>query len=129
MPGNVIPEDLRRFLLARGLSVPHVEAIVLLRSDLGSPWDTSRLAARLYATVSRAAKLLADLCDLGIAQPVDADSSQVTYRPETPELASLMDQLEEAHSKHLVAITRLIHAGRDPAAEQFAAAFRFRKEP
>ena len=58
----------------------------------------------------------------------DASTGQYTYRPESVELASLLDLLADAYTRHLVEITRLIHTATSTAAEQFADAFRFRKD-
>jgi len=127
MAGNAIPDNLRRYLLASSLTVPHVEAILLLRHDPQSRWDAPALAARLYLPERRARQLLGELVEMRIFA-ADASTGQYTYRPESVELASLLDLLADAYTRHLVEITRLIHTATSTAAEQFADAFRFRKD-
>lgn len=128
MIGDAIPDDLRRFLLASSLSVPHVEAVLLMRRDSGVAWDSARLAARLYIAEKTAADVLADLLRLDLAASVGEAAKEYRYAPSTPELAIVIDRLDEIYSKHLVEVTRLIHSVRDQTAERFAAAFRFREE-
>jgi len=128
MTGQAIPDDLRRFLLASGLSVPHVEAILLLRGDVATNWDARRLASRVYVAERRAADMLGELAELGIVA-AEEQPGEYRYAPATPELAALLDALAETYARQLVDVTELIHAAADPVARQFAAAFRFRREP
>jgi hypothetical protein len=129
MTGAAIPDDLRRFLQSGVLSVPHVEAVLLLRGDRTAPWDARRLSSRLYLPEPRAGRLLLDLARIGAAAGVDDPPQNYCYRPATAELAVLLDQLDVYFARNLVEVTRLIHAASDPTAHQFAAAFRFRKGP
>lgn len=124
-----ISADLRRFLLGGSLSVPHVEAILQLRHGESIPWNAERLAARLYVPADRANLLLAELTSIGVSAETQANTGiSYVYRPQTPELASLLDQLEKAYTEHLVAVTRLIHTAEERKALNFADAFRFRPE-
>ncbi|HEY2395768.1 MAG TPA: hypothetical protein VGH81_07315 [Rudaea sp.] len=127
MTGTAIPDDLRRFLLTGALTVPHVEAILQLRGGAAELWEAQHLAARLYVGVNVAARLLSDLCAMGVAKVVEPKS--YLYSPATPELAALLDDLEKAYARNLVAVTHLIHTAEERKAHNFAAAFRFRKEP
>ena len=125
MAGPAIQDELRRFLLTSALTVPHVEAVLLLRADSETVWDARRLASRLYITERRATELLGELSGMGMIAP---DGDAYRYAPSSPELGALLDQLAGTYARHLVEVTELIHTA-DPAARQFAAAFRFRKEP
>jgi hypothetical protein len=129
MTGAGIPDELRRFLLSGTLSVPHVEAILQLRRAAGQTWNPQTLAARLYVRASRAAELLSDLCEIGVARLLESDAPSYLYEPATPELAMLLDELEYAYGAQLVAVTRLIHSAEERKALNFAAAFRLRKDP
>jgi hypothetical protein len=126
MTDDAIPDELRRFLLTCGWSVPHVEALLLLRREAPASWDPARLGARLYVGEKRAAQLLAELGDMGVAAELDDQSYR--YAPASPELAAMLDVLADTYARQLVAVTHLIHHDADAKAKQFAAAFRFRKE-
>jgi hypothetical protein len=125
---DVIPIDVRRFLQANSLSVPHIETILLLRREPAKAWTYADVARRLYVTEERTSAFLTQLLALGVVQRSDEQASSYYYRPATPDLALLLDRLDVVYSKHLVAVTKLVHAARDQSAEQFAKAFQFRRE-
>jgi hypothetical protein len=121
-----IPDAVRRFVLTNIASVPHLEALLLLRADVRA-WSTDELARRLYTSDKNAARLLADLCHLGMAE--DAGDGTVRYAPQSPATGAMLDTVARLYSQNLVAMTNLIHSSVDRKAQQFAAAFTFRKGP
>ena len=125
MSGNAIPDNLRRFIVVNALTVPDVEALMILRGARDVAWTAAALGERLYVTPARAARIVERLAELGAIAPHGGGH---VYRPRTPELDLLFSTLEDYHARHLVEITRLIHASEDRAALDFADAFRIRKE-
>lgn len=121
-----LPADVRRFLLTSVPSVPYLEALLLLRSNPDQAWDAAQLARRLYVPERTGAELVALLRDSTIAQPVE-DTGSVRYAP-AAELAELLDRVAHAYATDLVTVSGLIHSRIDRRAQQFADAFRFRKE-
>jgi hypothetical protein len=125
MTTSELPADLRRFILTSIPSVPYLEAVLLLRADPEQAWDAAQLARRLYVPEQTGAELIALLRNSGMA--AEHGSGRIRYAP-APELRDLVDQLAAAYAQDLVAVTRLIHSRIDRRAQQFADAFRFRKE-
>ena len=124
-----LSEDIRRFILTSVASVPYLEAILLLRTDPDVGWDVRRLAARLYVAERQAAEVLASLAAAGIARSEDQlDTALFHYAPATAELRERLDALAQAYSANLVEVTDLIHSRTDKRAQQFADAFRLRKD-
>ena len=121
-----MPAEVRRFVLTSIPSVPFLEAVLLLRDSPGTEWDAARLARRLYVGERVAAGLLEQLAGCGIAE-ASAGGFSVRYAPPT-ELRQLLDGVAAAYAADLVAVTDLIHSRIDKRAQQFADAFRFRKE-
>ncbi|MBC5764184.1 hypothetical protein [Ramlibacter albus] len=119
------PPEVRRFILTSVPSVPFMEALLLLRSRSQPSWNAPDLAHRLYLPERQGAELLDALRDAGIA--VEREGSSFAYGP-TPELDALLGHVEEAYSTNLVAVTDLIHSRVDKRAQQFADAFRLRKD-
>jgi hypothetical protein len=128
--GNAsIPEDLRRFVLTSIPSVPFLEALLLMRADPALPWSTDSLARRLYVREKVAEGLLAELCRAGMAAPCpDAGAGAYCYRPREESLRERIDRLADAYAAHLVEVTHLIHSSLDRKAQQFADAFKWRKD-
>jgi predicted transcriptional regulator len=129
MANTPIPEDLRRFILTSVPSVPFLEALLLLRTDPARAWRSDTLAARLYVREKTAESLLADLCTAGMAERRDAPGGPACcYLPESAALRERIDRLAELYASHLVEVTLLIHSTLDRKAQQFADAFKWRKD-
>ena len=130
MAATPIPEDIRRFVLTSIPSVPHLEALLLLRAAEPAFWQAARLSERLYISDKLAQSLLTDLCRSGMVEPRDESQQAVAYRyqPTTAELRATIDSLAELYARQLVEVTHLIHSKLDRKAQQFADAFKWRKD-
>ena len=123
------PEDLRRFVLTSIPSVPFLEALLLLRADPTQQWHAATLAGRLYVRERTAQTLLEDLEHAGFAERCDAPLQDCyRYQPSSPQLRERIDALADLYSRHLVEVTVLIHSSLDRKAQQFADAFKLRKD-
>jgi hypothetical protein len=124
-----LPEDLRRFVLTSIPSVPFLEALLLMRADPAQTWRRDTLARRLYVREKMAEGLLADLCKAGIAVHCkDAGGDGYRYAPADAGLRAHLDFLADVYATHLVEVTHLIHSSLDRKAQQFADAFKWRKD-
>ncbi len=121
-----IPDDLRRFILTSIPSVPYLEALLLLRGDPARGWDSFTVAARLYIGEAQALELLQAMQQAGMC--IRTEDGRFTYGPATPELARVVDALAVTYSKDLVGVTDLIHSRLEKRAQQFADAFRWKKD-
>jgi hypothetical protein len=126
MPLNELSPDLRRFIVSSVPSVPFLEAVLLLRAAPDETWNAAQLARRLYVPERGAAVLLAQLRDSGITAPA-GNGDAWRYAPDAA-LAGMLDQVAHAYATKLVAVSGLIHSRIDRRAQQFADAFRFRKD-
>jgi len=115
-----------RFILTSVPSVPFLEAVLLLRAEPARSWDAPLLARRLYVPERTAQELLAQLAASGVTAPGEGEAG-VRFAPRE-DLGDLLDRLAAAYAADLVAVTDLIHSRIDKRAQQFADAFRFRKE-
>jgi hypothetical protein len=128
MDKSSIPEDIRRFVLTSIPSVPFLEALLLMHADPARPWRRDTLAQRLYVREKMAEGLLADLCAAGMAAPSGECADAYCYRPDGAALAMRIDRLADLYATHLVEVTLLIHSSLDRKAQQFADAFKWRKD-
>lgn len=125
MSASNIPADIRRFLLAVIESVPHLEALLLLRADPATVWDAQALAARLYIDDAAASRLLSDLSGHRLAlQAMDG----WRFDAGNAENVVIVDRLVDVYSRHVVEVAELIHSTSDRKAQRFADAFHWRKE-
>ncbi len=124
-----IPEDIRRFVLTSIPTVPFLEALLLMHADPARQWRKDTLAQRLYVREKTADGLLADLCAAGMAAPCPPPhTDSYRYAPDGAALRTRIDRLADLYATHLVEVTLLIHSSLDRKAQQFANAFKWRKD-
>ena len=128
MSSDLIPDAIRQFILDKIDSVAQMEALLLLRANAEQDWDAAAVAKRLYIDENQAGKTLARLLEekLALAQP--GEPAQYRYQPSSPELKQMVDRVAEIYSKQLVPVTNLIHSKPKNRVQEFADAFKFRKD-
>ena len=127
MPGAPIPDDIRRFVLTSVPSVPFVEALLLFRAS-PQTIDTAHVAQRLYISEQAARHVVEQLRDARIVRAAGPHGEKHLYAPRDAELATLLDRVATLYGTHLIEMTKLIHSRTERAAQQFADAFRLRKD-
>lgn len=126
--GTPIADDIKRFILTSIPSVPYLEAMLLLRNETDAPWNSARLAQRLYLSEKAAAALLSELHDAGAIVADARMPDCFTFSPVSDSLREMIDKVADAYSSHLVDVTHLIHSKTGKKALQFADAFKWRKD-
>ena len=126
MRRNEIPEEVLRFIERRINSVPHLEALLLLRENAARSWSDSDIAARVYVAPEQARAILTDLTRHGFITSVASD--RYTYNASWDE-SQLMEQVAAAYRRHVVHLSEIIHAkAASEAVRDFARAFQFKPE-
>jgi hypothetical protein len=121
---DAIPQVVRTLIAERIDSVPELEAVLLLRDNAKRDWSAEEAGKRLYVSTLVAAHTLRTLHERGFF----AESGErYLYEPESQELADAVDALNAAYSRHLVAVTGIIHSKASRNVRDFANAFRVRK--
>ena len=122
MVDDVIPDDVRDFILRHIDSVAELEALLLLRANR-EPWDVPRTAARLYASQDQIKDVLTHLSADGLLV-----KENERFRYETSgEQADIIDRLAEVYRRNLIPVTNVIHT-KPSRVREFADAFKFRKD-
>ena len=129
MPDSgLLADDIKRFILTSVPSVPYLEALLLLRNEPAAPWDSARLAARLYVAEKAAASLLAELREAGVIRAAEQLPEAYCFSPASDALRDIIERLADAYATHLVAVTNVIHSKTGKKAQHFADAFKWRKD-
>jgi hypothetical protein len=110
MIDDLIPDDIRQFIIVGIDSVAHLEAILLLRTGAHEKWGIPLVAQRLYITEQETAHVLTRLCDQGLVIKNGGDPLLFQYRPKSVELSRMIDRVAEVYKKQLVPVTNLIHS-------------------
>jgi hypothetical protein len=123
---DVLPEDIRQFVLDNVDSIAEMEALVMLWRDAAVPWSIESVVTRLYIAPADAERTLERLVARGVAVHA-ADGYRAAGLPEAK--AATVQRLVHLYDTHLIPITNLIHS--KPSAsrvQQFADAFQLRKK-
>lgn len=123
-----VPDDVSRFILTSVPSVPYLEALLLMRNEPAMPWDSKRIAQRLYLSEKATADLLSELHAAGVTVLADNDAPAYCYEPATEELRQMIDRLAVAYAGNLVGVSTLIHSKTSKKAQRFADAFKWRED-
>lgn len=127
MPDSVIPGDVRGFILENIDSIAQLEGLLLLRADPQLGYKAGTIAERLYITESEADFLLSQLVERGLL--IKDDKTQLySYQPKSEELRDMIKKLSDIYSHYLLAVTHLVHSKSKSRVQEFANAFRIRKE-
>lgn len=128
MPREPIPDELRRFILTSVPSVPFVEAMLLFMAKQGTPIPLDEIARGLYMPRASALQVVEALreAQVVVADPNEPEASR--FAPSSPELDAMLRSLASFYSRDLIGVTDLIHSRTARRAQQFADAFRIRKD-
>jgi hypothetical protein len=123
MVDDVIPDDVRDFILRHIDSVAQLEALLLLRANSNENWDVARAAARLYTSEEQIKAVLTQLCEDGLL----SNNNDVYRYESSPEAKATVDRLADVYRRHLIPVTNVIHT-KPSRIREFANAFKFRKD-
>lgn len=125
---STIPADIAQFIVEKIDAVAQVEALLLLRSAPEQEWDVEAVAKRLYVDEGQAATTLTRLLEERLIVRSALNQSLYRYEPFSSDLKQLIDRLAEVYVKQLVPVTNLIHSKPKSRVQEFADAFKIRKD-
>jgi hypothetical protein len=123
-----IPSDVVRFVLTSIPSVPYLEAVLLLHQNANANWSAAEVAGRLYIPEKKAELILRELAEAGILACDASTISIYAFSPVSDSLRELIEKLAAVYAKHIVEVTNLIHSNTGSQVQQFADAFKLRKD-
>ena len=121
-----IPKEISEFIIQYIASVAELEGLLLLREEPEKGWDKHSLAERLYIEAEDAERILSYFSSLGFLH--EASDRAYFYKPKNKNLIAQVDAVAEIYSRYLVPVTNLIHMKSKKRVQQFADAFRIRKD-
>jgi hypothetical protein len=125
---ELIPSDVQQFILKRIDSIAELEAMLLLSGHPEQAWRTPDVARRLYVNEQETATVLARLQGEGLVVVQPGDPPTYRYQPITPELEEIARRVLDSYQKHLVPVTNLVHSKPRTRIQEFADAFKLRKD-
>jgi len=128
MTDDIIPEDARRFFLGSVDSIAQWEGLLLLRAAKDQGTTSAQLAQQLYIDEHETSDLLSKLVDRGIIERADGTPPVYRYRPRTKDLDELIEKCAQLYRAYLIPVTTIIHSNPKSRVQEFANAFRLRKD-
>lgn len=124
MTENLIPADVRAFIVEHIHSIAEMEMLLLLRANPAAQWTADQIARRIYTPEPTVAKALERMCGEGFLA-----CAENLYRYDVRDDArrDLVDRMATLYSSHLIPVTNVIH-DRDRHLREFSDAFKLKKE-
>jgi hypothetical protein len=123
---DLIPDDVKQFILDNIDSVAQLEGLLLMRSSPEAQWNVEAISQRLFINEQETVEILEHLTLLGLVKIQKVKSPTYHYQPDSVGLTNMVDRLAEAYKKYLVPVTNLIHSKPQSNVQKFADAFRLR---
>jgi hypothetical protein len=125
--GPISKKEVDSFILNEIESVPHIEALLILRNRRSESFSTEQIAAQLYIPPESAQNILQDLVRRALVTHLSEEDSRYQYSS-SPEREALMQEVEITYRRELVRVANMIHSKASNAVRDFARAFRITKE-
>ena len=124
MSEELIPADIREFIVNCIDSIAQLEALLLLQREPNAGWSSGEIAGRLYIKEADALEVLERLRGEEFVSKSDD-----TYRfdPKPEERREIVARLADLYARHLIPVTDLVHT-KPPRIRAFADAFKLRKD-
>lgn len=129
MTDTYIENDIKQFILQYIDSVAQLECLLLFQTYPQTDWNAAAIAKELYINEAQAETLLAQLSAQGMLVKLGDDRPILyRYQPKSPEVEHMIVRVVSLYKQYLVPITHLIHSKSKTRVQEFADAFRIRKD-
>jgi predicted transcriptional regulator len=126
---DIIPDEIKNFLLANIESILQLEALLLLRRHQDQKLSCETIAERLYVSSSDASGALRKLVVRGlIMMEIKGESSVFQYNYANQAVIQAVDRVADVYSNYLIPVTNLIHNRPLKSLQEFSDAFKLREE-
>jgi hypothetical protein len=125
---DLIPEEVKHFLVDHIDSIAELEAVLFLREHRDRRWSCGSVAERIYLSEEVTASWLVKLTNKGFITADGMSPATFRYELHNQAQALLVDRLAEVYAKYVVPVTELVHKKSLRNIEGLSEAFKFKKE-
>ena len=122
---DLIPPDVREFIIRHIDTVSELEALLILRENPGESWETGRIAARVYTSEREIGQVLERFAAEGF---LERNGERYRYHCKDPAVDRTIADLARSYASHLIPVTNMIHS-KPRSIRSFSDAFKLRKDP
>ena len=123
-----IPAPLRNFIAEHIGSLVQLELLLLLAADSDRDWNAEQAAQALFVAPDAAYGFLEAMRVRGLCAVRESDKTRYFFSPADPAWAELVQSLAELYKQRRLTVTQLIFQGPVEKYQNFANAFRFRRD-
>lgn len=124
-----LPRDVQQLLAEQIRSIEQLEIVLLLRDSMDRRWTASEVYQKVRSSERSVSYTLDELARRGLLARIDQPQPLFQFAPRTPELRTAIDELARLYSERRVRIVEAIYSLPISAVDEFAKAFRLRKDP
>jgi hypothetical protein len=128
MPQGELPDDVYRFLQEHIRSIEQLEILLLLRDGAQRTWTPADVYQIVQSSERSVTDTLEALCRQGLIQKIEQPRLAYQFQPKDDSLKETVARVAELYSERRVRVVQAIYSDRTSAADEFAKAFRLRKD-
>jgi len=128
MTDDLIPETARVFILENIESIAEMECILMFFYKPDVELDAVKVSSSLYITEYDAGRLLERLLQAGFLVKNSVTPSVYKYAPRSSKLENGLKEVADLYKRYLLPVTHIIHSKSKTRVQEFANAFRIRKD-
>ena len=121
---DVIPPDVREFIIRHIDSVSQLEALLMLRAHSEESWEVGRIASRVYTSDRELGAVLERFAAEGFLK---REGELYRYDRKDPAVDRTIAELARCYASHLIPVTNMIHS-KPRGMRSFSDAFKLRKD-
>lgn len=129
MPPGELPKDVQQLFKQRLRSIEQLEILLLLRENEAHHWSVPEVYKKIRSSERSVREAMEVLTQKGMLKSNAPASPTFSYSPESPELRATLDRLAHLYVERRVRIVEAIYSEPVSAVDEFAKAFRIRKDP
>lgn len=128
MPQNELPAEVERLLRERIHSIETLEILLLLRGDSQRPWSSAEVNRVVRSSEPSVAKTLDALARQDLLLRIDGTVPSYRFAPRDEPLIQAITALASLYQERRVRIVQAIYSDRNSEVDEFAKAFKLRKD-
>ena len=121
---DIIPPEVREFIIRHIDSVSQLEALLILHAHPGESWGAGRVASRVYASDRELDTVLQRFTAEGFLARVN---DVYRYDCKDPAIDRTIAELARCYASHLIPVTNMIHS-KPRSMRSFSDAFKLRED-
>jgi hypothetical protein len=125
---QVFSSELERFIAEEIQNLEQVEILLLLSSHPQRAWSAQNVYDVVKSNLDSVGARLEELTARGFLKKETAPETGYTFSPEQNGIGKVVNELREAYKERPVKVVQAIYSKPPDAVQEFARAFRVRKE-